>query len=589
MKNRFAISLCLGGSLVASISHALDLKQAKFTQVVNDVWVVSNEDDTEKFARVNDFFNMPDLVRTGLASRAELVAADDTITRVGASTIFAFDPASRTIDLQKGSLLFHSPKGMGGGTIRTGSATASVLGTTLIVTTTANGGFKVIDLEGHVAIKFANGVEEYLQPGQMTFILSGGKPSPVITIRLDELVKNSLLVQGFNQPLPSFPLILAAIAKQIQLIKSGGALDTGLLVGDNASPTTVQVIDANSIIPNEGSDEPPTTPSTPTLPADFTLDSSTLDPRYITSLGAGGGNAFIVAGSLAINSPTIDLSPYASPTPYFVFAAGSLAINGSLDFTGLPANASSELFLFADNQLSIASGSTVEADVGVFLLSAGGQNGITWTGVNLKDTDASGDIVVGGYGGFGLAPTLSNSPFAAAAESGTPTLSSITINGGSISAPAGVELVAGSDISVTGCNITTSYLLMYSGDGILLDGTGSSLSGGGSGSAVYLEAAGSNGGILTVNQCDFTPFATVSMSANTVNLTNVYLGTGTVELASLSGHWTYNTTAVAGDVNFISGDTYGTYRQPIQDFVNQGGNVTVKNLQGVTTQGGLIF
>jgi hypothetical protein len=130
---------------------------------------------------------------------------------------------------------------------------------------------------------------------------------------------------------------------------------------------------------------------------------------------------------------------------------------------------------------------------------------------------------------------------------------------------------------------------MYSGDGILLDGTGSSLSGGGSGSAVYLEAAGSNGGILTVNQCDFTPFATVSMSANTVNLTNVYLGTGMVELASLSGHWTYNTTAVEGDVNFISGDTYGTYRQPIQDFVNQGGNVTVKNLQGVTTQGGLIF
>jgi len=62
-----------------------------------------------------------------------LVAQDETVTRVGANTIFSFDPANRTIDLKQGSLLFHSPHGKGGGTIHTGSATASVLGTTLIV------------------------------------------------------------------------------------------------------------------------------------------------------------------------------------------------------------------------------------------------------------------------------------------------------------------------------------------------------------------------------------------------------------------------------------------------------------------------
>src|ERR1035441_10174902 len=174
MKKLIAISVYVGGFLIGSPGHAADLKQSKFTQVVNDVEGISAADNSQKVAAVNDVFNMPDLVRTGEASRAELVAEDKTITRVGANTVFSFDSANRTIDLQQGSLLFHSPKGKGGGTIRTSSATASVLGTTLIVPTTRSGGFKVIDLEGHVAIKFLSGVRQDLNPGQMTFVLPGG-------------------------------------------------------------------------------------------------------------------------------------------------------------------------------------------------------------------------------------------------------------------------------------------------------------------------------------------------------------------------------------------------------------------------------
>jgi hypothetical protein len=88
MKKLFVIFWYLGSFLAVSLSHAADFKQSKFTQVVNDVWVVSAADSSQKFAAVNDLFTMPDLVRTGAASRAELVAADDTITRVGANTIF---------------------------------------------------------------------------------------------------------------------------------------------------------------------------------------------------------------------------------------------------------------------------------------------------------------------------------------------------------------------------------------------------------------------------------------------------------------------------------------------------------------------
>src|SRR5580698_6745326 len=369
MKKPFAVSLCLGSFLVASLSPAADLKQSKFTQVVNDVRVISTADNSDRPAVVNAIFTMPDLVRTGVASRAELVASDNTITRVGANTIFSFDPANRTIDLQQGSLLFHSPKGKGGGTIRTGSATASVLGTTIIVTTTHNGGFKVIDLEGHVAIKFLSGLRQDLNPGQMTFVLPGGHPAPVITIRLDTLTRNSHLVQGFEQPLPSLPLIQQQVATQVKLIESGQAQDTGLLVGDEATSTSVQTVqvDPDTITASQNSGV-----STGAV----TINSPTLDPAFITYFSSTGGtstgtlasfNAPATTPNIFINTPTIDLSPYTSRTSDFGFEApGNIVFSGSAAFNGLPANSASFLELVAGNQLSIASGSTVEADVGIF-------------------------------------------------------------------------------------------------------------------------------------------------------------------------------------------------------------------------------
>ena len=230
---------CLGCVLAVSTSHAIDLKQSKITQVVNDVQIISAADQQQKAASVNDVFTMPDILSTGPASRAELVAADETVTRVGANTIFSFDPASRTINLKQGSLLFHSPHGKGGGTIHTGSATASVLGTTLIVTTTPTGGMKVLDLEGNVEVKFLNGLKQNLDPGHMTFVLPGGKQlAPIIVFRLDDLTKNSLLVSGFNQNLASMPLIQQQIDKQLKLIESGKLTDTGLEVGGDASATS---------------------------------------------------------------------------------------------------------------------------------------------------------------------------------------------------------------------------------------------------------------------------------------------------------------------------------------------------------------
>ena len=126
--------LCAG--LLATPGLAADLRQAKFTQVIKDVTVIASGTKTTAKAKLNDQFINPDIVQTGPDSLAELVADDKTVTRIGANTVFAFSPKGREVNLEQGSVLFHSPKGKGGGTIRTKAASASVLGTTIVVTAT---------------------------------------------------------------------------------------------------------------------------------------------------------------------------------------------------------------------------------------------------------------------------------------------------------------------------------------------------------------------------------------------------------------------------------------------------------------------
>jgi hypothetical protein len=226
MKNRFVGSLALLG-LVLPLCAA-PLTESKFTEVIQDVKIVASADKSTTSARPNDLLKAPDLVRTGAASRAELTAADDTITRIGANSVFSFSDSGRTLNLERGNVLFHAPHGHGGGTIKSGGAVAAVLGTTLVVSATAEGGFKVILLEGKGRVTLANGRTVTLKGGQMVFVLAGGsKSSSVFDINLGKLVTGSALVSGFSRPLPSLTRIKAVVRAQNSALASGAAVDTG--------------------------------------------------------------------------------------------------------------------------------------------------------------------------------------------------------------------------------------------------------------------------------------------------------------------------------------------------------------------------
>jgi ferric-dicitrate binding protein FerR (iron transport regulator) len=539
MKRFVALTLCFTCLTVVPASRAVDLKQSKVTQVVNDVQIISAADQAKKAAVVNDIFAMPDILRTGAASRAELVAEDDTITRVGANTIFSFDPASRTIDLQQGSLLFHSPHGKGGGTIHTGSATASVLGSTLIVTTTPNGGFKVIALEDGAEIHLHNGLKQKLKPGQMTFILPGGSElAPILVFRLDELIRDSLLVKGFNQPLTSLPLIQNQVDKQIKLITSGRATDTGLLAGNNASSSQVEVLDANTI----QSDTYPEQVKA-ALGADATINQSSLtdasiptppphvflNPSFMLAGNKFFGNrtfSGFAARNISINTPaanldslTVDLSPYAGKfagkSEFDFVAANNLNIEGSVTFAGLPSSES--LYLIAGNQISIAPNISVQADVADFELLAPGA--LTLNGASLINN--AGDI--------GL---TSGSDFT-------------MMNGGSIYAAGTLNIEgdsAGATLSVINAGVSGSEALASdnAASDIVLSG---------------------NAGVNIANASITENAGTISVvsSGGNVNVNDTTINAdpdaGSVSLTSSSGSVTVSATSIrAGNLTINSGD-----------------------------------
>lgn len=238
MKTRFFLAGAL--AMLGMSLPAAPLSESTFTEVLKDVNVVTTATRTTAPAQLNALFKAPDLVRTGPESRAELTAPDQTITRVGANSVFSFEPVGRNLRLEQGSVLFHSPAGKGGGTIKTAAATAAVLGTTMIVAATSDGGFKLIVLEGSAKATLPNGKSIKLKAGQMVYVLPGGKGfSKVLDINLGKLVDGSLLVNGYANPLPSQGKIRDAVNKQNKELAKGRKRDTGVSADEFASKPRV--------------------------------------------------------------------------------------------------------------------------------------------------------------------------------------------------------------------------------------------------------------------------------------------------------------------------------------------------------------
>ena len=211
---------------IATFLFAADQKQARVTEVIHDVRLLAAQ-TAGRPAAVNDTVREGTAVRTGTDSRAELTFVDQTLTRLGANTVFSFGAAARTYDLGSGAILMSAPKETGTVKITTAVATCAVSGFTAILERHTNTWNKFIILhgDGWLKIKGIPGDPCHLQTGQM--VVFSPHPThcpPVLNIDISKLL-NGKLVRGFKGPLPELNIILADIENRETSPPSGGLID----------------------------------------------------------------------------------------------------------------------------------------------------------------------------------------------------------------------------------------------------------------------------------------------------------------------------------------------------------------------------
>ncbi len=375
MTAKLRLSLFLAGGALAVAAPPLPLKEVDVVETVGDVWRLP-QGGAEVRAAKQSHLRAPDGLRTGRQSRAELQAGDGTITRLGADTIFAFHDDKRTIELTQGSLLFHSPTGRGGGTIRSRAASATVRGTTLTVAATPDGGFKVLVQEGRAEVGFAAGNVVRLEAGQMAFVLPAGggmgSPGAVLNFDLGRQVKASRLIQGFARPLPSQARIDQAVEGQRRAVGQGQYIATGFLVFTATSDSQVNGIEAAGPDADDKLVGEFTTPQRLALNTGVTLSSPRLPPERIfrTELLVPASESpflnkesdVLVTGLLGfevvVDSPVLSLAGWGLPT-FQLVGKQAITFTGSMQFTDLEGVAYLRVF---SPRINVPAGAFISAD-----------------------------------------------------------------------------------------------------------------------------------------------------------------------------------------------------------------------------------
>jgi hypothetical protein len=212
-------------ALLSSPALAGPLREAKIHQIVNDVKIVEPRTGARP-ATLRDTIKDDIGVTTGPQSRAELLFQDKTLTRLGAETFFSFEPGTRNVTHERGSMLLQVPKNRGGAHIRAASVSASITGTTVTVEHLRAHEVRITVLEGSLDVNLSRRPAERatLLAGMTVTIPPNAKKLPRPTaVNLRTLVRTSPLVTPalFNAQsesraatLPSMGLIEKEIARQ---------------------------------------------------------------------------------------------------------------------------------------------------------------------------------------------------------------------------------------------------------------------------------------------------------------------------------------------------------------------------------------
>ena len=215
---KFALSGAIGVTFVMLIQLMLAAqpKQGRVTEVVRDVNLFAAR-AAARPANVNDVVHEGTAVRTGAESRAELTFTDQTLTRLGANTVFSFGAAARTYDLGNGAILMSAPKGAGTVKVTTAVATSAVSGFTMISEYHRNTWNKVLMLngDGYVFLKRNPGDKRHKHTTEILIFRPDSTvlPQPQ-QFDICKVINDARLITGFTRKLPEWPALVDLCARQ---------------------------------------------------------------------------------------------------------------------------------------------------------------------------------------------------------------------------------------------------------------------------------------------------------------------------------------------------------------------------------------
>ena len=194
---------------------AAEKQDARVTAIVRDVRVLPSQANS-RAASLNETIRQGTGVRTGSDSRAELTFSDQSLTRLGANTVFSFDQAAKSVNLSSGAVLLCAPAAAGTVRISCPAITAAVSGGIAMSEAHKSSWTKVIVIEGRSVVTLKRSGEAVtLHSGQMIALPPGARHlTQVQNIDLKKLTDKSLLIRFARLPKWVWELINVEIERQ---------------------------------------------------------------------------------------------------------------------------------------------------------------------------------------------------------------------------------------------------------------------------------------------------------------------------------------------------------------------------------------
>src|SRR6266568_1648420 len=405
------------GAILAAFAgaNAVDLKEARVTQIVRDVKLLPYAAPGRP-AVVNDPVRDGTAVRTGIESRTELTFADATLARLGANTIFSFSEGTRNLELTDGAMLLRVPKNAGGAKINTAAVTAAITGTTVMLEFHKNSYIKFVVLEGTGRVFLPNRVGEsvLVHAGQMLIAKPNAKslPNPV-DVDIRQIRKTSRLIRGFGK-IGSEGLIAQTEAAQDQQRAEGELYETNLAIyggGTSFILTDQEHIQITQIsgqqnVPAPSEFGPPETITSPNpYPLGADNELTTAGPPTVVA------NATTNYGKVYRDTPLDGIRSlwfFRTTQPFDTTSGFDTPDRSVFDLNNIAVFKFQNLQLVSNPTISVPNGITTLGLVGVDGISSALSGGaLTFGGLNsVLLTTQKGSIILGGGISFQNIPNL---------------------------------------------------------------------------------------------------------------------------------------------------------------------------------------